>query len=264
MAALQFVVIGDLQETSFLERTLLRRESNPQIPDLLVKQILSAPKSAHPQFVVLLGDLVTGVFTQNAWKRSDRIVRPFHRAKIPLYACLGNHDVPRSSFLKRFPFEQPQVCSVVRIQNLAMIFLNSCANDGDFKKQMEWLIVQLNLLNHESEIQQCIVFSHHPPFSQSISKRDQPRLRSDILPMLLACDKFKMWISGHAHVYEHFQFYDRHFLVSGGGGAPRIKVDQKSICPFHYLNIQIDTERNATRVTSISLNESTPFDEFDY
>lgn len=56
-------------------------------------------------------------------------------------------------------------------------------------------------------------------------------------------------ISGHAHAYEHFVEQGVQFVVSGGGGGPRVKLREGSRAredrfegpsprPFHYQAVE--------------------------
>ena len=66
--------------------------------------------------------------------------------------------------------------------------------------------------------------------------------------------------SGHAHTYEHFVKNGRHFVVSGGGGGPRVELlegaDRRhrdlyrgaTPRPFHYLVVLPDATGITVRV----------------
>jgi hypothetical protein len=87
---------------------------------------------------------------------------------------------------------------------------------------------------------------HHPPFSNSLITGDDEKLQEDLAALYTASEKSVAMISGHAHTYEHFCFNGKTFIISGGGGGPRINLNlsQKQhpdFCrlsyprPFNYL-----------------------------
>jgi hypothetical protein len=48
--------------------------------------------------------------------------------------------------------------------------------------------------------------------------------------------KTRLFFSGHNHTYERFQFENKFFIVSGGGGGPRHKVSfDLGNRPYHDL-----------------------------
>ncbi len=69
------------------------------------------------------------------------------------------------------------------------------------------------------------------------------------MPAYYSSKKALLFISGHAHTYEHFFIKGKTFIVSGGGGGPRVKLKSgkdahkdlyngESPRPFNYLLIK--------------------------
>src|SRR5205823_2004623 len=83
---------------------------------------------------------------------------------------------------------------------------------------------------------------------------DEEYVQKAFLPGFYAARKTLAFITGHAHAYERFQERGRTFVVSGGGGGPRVKLLEgkdarhrdlfagPSPRPFHYLLIEQGNE----------------------
>jgi hypothetical protein len=84
-------------------------------------------------------------------------------------------------------------------------------------------------------------------------------------------------ISGHTHAYEHFVEDGKHFIVTGGGGGPRVSLhtgqDQRhrdlfvgpAPRPFHYLWMVPETWGVGVEVWGLKKGESQvrAIDRFD-
>ena len=56
---------------------------------------------------------------------------------------------------------------------------------------------------------------------------DEMHVQKHFLPPFYASLKTVLMASGHAHGYEHFQKNGKDFVVSGGGGGPRVLLHKK-------------------------------------
>jgi hypothetical protein len=75
---------------------------------------------------------------------------------------------------------------------------------------------------------------------------DEPDVQLAFVPAYFRSNKCLAMISGHAHTYERFRKYGKTFIVSGGGGGPRVGLHDgidfhkdlytgSSPRPFHFL-----------------------------
>ena len=170
---------------------------------------------------------------------------------------MGNHEYwgPDRASLKnlRQRFSQLQKSRWYTIEiagvGLAIIVLDSNQKNLAelWQVQKQWYINTLKRLSSNKIIQQVIVVSHHPPFTNSTVTGDEIHVQRTFLPAFFENSKTIAWISGHAHAYEHFNKNSKHFIVAGGGGGPRVILKSPgahrdlykagSPRPFHYLLI---------------------------
>jgi hypothetical protein len=121
--------------------------------------------------------------------------------------------------------------------------------------QRKWFLHEL-----QSDADAVIVASHIPPFTNSPLGLDSAWLREIYVPAFCQADKAILWLSGHAHGYEHFEGAElkecgsprpRSFVISAGGGGPRPgslrsgektgwvdKYDGPAPRPFNFLVLE--------------------------
>ncbi len=88
------------------------------------------------------------------------------------------------------------------------------------------------------------------------------------LPAFFAARKTLAFVTGHAHAYERFEERGRTFVVSGGGGGPRVRLlagaDARhrdlhpagSPRPFHYLLVGQDPSGARVTVRGLETGDS--------
>jgi predicted phosphodiesterase len=219
-----FIVLGDTQRTSFLERMILRRETN----DLERENLFESIVQNRPRFVVVVGDLVSNGHFRKEWAYFLNLTMPLRRLNIPIYPAIGNHD---HNIKKHFDFLNGQEWYYRKVNSLALIWLNT-NNHG--QKQLIWFNETLNWLDDDSTIQNIITFGHHPPFTNSKVVLPSKFVKNKIAPIFQRSSKTRAFISGHNHAFEKFKIGDKYFIVSGGGGGPRHKFQFQHL---HYLRI---------------------------
>jgi hypothetical protein len=255
-----FVVVGDTQRTAGVERLFLRKELNEDEQRLLLPSIARQ----NPAFVALIGDLTFDSEKDANWDYFDDIMRPICNRHIPVLPALGNHDywgrnfdVGLSKVFRRFPFLKFSRWYAKHHGPLGIIWL-----DTNFKKmgedmwnrQMAWYRDVLHAMDRDPRTKGILVFTHHPPYTNSTYYDPPVTITSGLLVPFFATRKSLAMISGHVHGYERFEDNGRSFIVSGGGGGPRAKnllngneARHKDLFhgstprPFNYVIVDSDT-----------------------
>jgi 3',5'-cyclic AMP phosphodiesterase CpdA len=247
-------VVGDLQRTSAIER-LIGREQN----DVERERIVAALTRERPAGVVLLGDLVFDAADVREWNRLDSLTAPLREAAGAILPVLGNHEYRGNNAWcleqarARFPPLRQARWYSRRFGNLGLVWLDSNATELDstsWNRQLAWYRQTLADLDRAAEVKGVLVFLHHPPFTNSTVTGDEAHVQKAFLPPFRTSRKAVAMLCGHAHAYEHFLKHGKHFIVSGGGGGPRVALlsgqarrhrdlfEGPAPRPFHYILIQ--------------------------
>jgi len=243
-------ILGDLQRTSIWE-TLLGREQNDEERELILKSI----NLDSPSALVLLGDMVYEASNINQWKYFDRLLYPINKVNIPILPVLGNHEYYGESRIvaeeinKRFPQFTRSSWYSRTYGSTALIFLDSNVDELDnieWQQQKFWFNRVINKYESDNNIKNILVFSHHPPYSNSLLTGDEIEVQEAFLDPFFKSKKTSAFFSGHAHTYERFLEKGKTFIISGGGGGPRVLLNVEKGCrkdqctlpsprPFNYL-----------------------------
>ena len=253
----RLLVLGDTQRTSVPER-LLGREQNDEERVLLIRHAAAE----QVEVMVHLGDMVFDGNSAEQWRRFDTLIAPLHRAGIAILPVLGNHEYwggyeGIAHVEDRFPAIRGGRWFATRFHDLGLILLDSNQRPLGFacwELQREWYEEQLRAFDADPAVRGVLVFVHHPPFTNSTVTPDEVHVQQAFLPGFLRARKTLAMISGHAHAYEHFVEEGKHFIVSGGGGGPRVELlagarrrhqdlyRGPSPRPFHFLLLEIGAE----------------------
>ncbi len=263
------ILWGDTQSTTWVESRLLGRERNEVERQRLIEEIVRS----NPDGALILGDLVTVGSRLKDWQIFDQLSAPFRAASIPLLAALGNHDYMGANSLAlrharaRFPQLESSRWYTRRYGSIALVVLDSNLaelGEPEWISQRAWYEQELRALEADPSVSAILCVSHHPPFTNSSVTDDEVHVQQAFLPAFFGAHKTRAWISGHAHAYEHFEKQGRKFLVSGGGGGPRVKLlggdklrhaDQyagSSPRPFHFLHLMLTGEQLTIEVRGFS------------
>ncbi len=244
--------VGDLQRTSVWEY-MIGRESN----DIERKEIVENITQQNPGSVVLLGDMVFEGDNIDHWKYFDNVMTPLTKENIPVYPVIGNHEywgknrIALEFLTERFPVLKGSHWYTERCDSVALIFLDS--NDLEYSSeewqtQIDWFKNKLLLYDNDPAIRGILVFAHHPPYTNSLITGDEMQVQLGFVPAFDKSKKTLAFITGHAHTYERFIEKGKTFIVSGGGGGPRVLLKTgenthhdyykgPSPRPFNYLII---------------------------
>jgi Icc-related predicted phosphoesterase len=245
-------VIGDLQRTSFLE-SLIFREQN----DLERVHLINEISNENTAGVLILGDMVFDGSSQKDWRFFDTLIDPLKEKRLPIFPVVGNHEywgnklAAKNNLHQRFPKLQENHWYSFIHKNTAFIILDSNKDQYTNKKwdeQISWFKDVLLEYDLDPKINGILVFTHHPPFTNSTITGDEIDVQLAFIKHFNESTKTIAFISGHAHTYERFLKDDKTFIVSGGGGGPRVTLntgpdfhkdlyDGPSPRPFHYLLI---------------------------
>ncbi|HXD77157.1 MAG TPA: metallophosphoesterase [Puia sp.] len=249
--------ISDTQQPMAVEKVKLRPNHNIKATSLLLADMLRQ----KPLAIYMLGDVV-GVGSSNLkWRAMDRFLASCRKNNISVHALLGNHDVMWSrrkgelNFQHRFP-DNVDVGYVSIIDSIAIVMLNSNfrkLSAVEIDKQQRWYTAMLQRLNGNDSIRTIIVSCHHAPYTNSRIVGSSLPVRRYFVPAFIQTAKCKLFITGHAHAFEHFKYSGKDFLVIGGGGGLHQPLDTsaKSLpdiaCTykpmFHYLSVQRTGDR---------------------
>ena len=219
-------VVGDMQPSSWIE---FFRERNDRERSLVARHIAEG----RPALLVLIGDLVWAGSSDSQWTEFDQVMAPVHARSIPATATPGNHDYlcggreNLANLYARFPLMRARTYGSTRLGPLGFVLLDSNRSDmGEpgWREQERWLWSELRRLDGDGQVRGVIVLQHHSPYTNSMQTGEDTNVQESFVPAFLAMNKTLVMISGHVHTYERFAIRGKHFLVSGGGGGPRVRL----------------------------------------
>jgi hypothetical protein len=244
--------ISDTQQPMALEEVGLHPNHNIKATSLLLTDMLKQ----KPLAIYMLGDVVAVGSSNHKWSAIDRFIDTCRKNNIAVHALLGNHDIMwgrrkgEINFQHRFP-DNVDTGYVSVTDSIAVVLLNSNfkkLSAIEIDKQERWYISTLNSLNSNISVKTIIVSCHHAPYSNSRIVGSSTEVQHYFLPAFMQTAKCSLFITGHAHAFEHFKYSGKNFLVIGGGGGLNqpldtsagrladIASDYKPM--FHYLSIQ--------------------------
>lgn len=232
------VAIGDLQRTVLAEQLYLGRRQNDAVREALV----AAVAAEEPEVLLLLGDQVADGASDREWYYFDELIGDLRERQTAVHALMGNHDYSRfdrarceRNFFSRFCWMRPGEPEVVRFGDIAYVGLDSnfaMLGPQLTRAQAETFGLILAELDSDPTVRGVIVASHHPPFSNSRLSLTAPVIDLFARPFLEA-RKTRLYLSAHVHSYERFEHGGKAFVVTGGGGGPRRRIDVSDARPWH-------------------------------
>lgn len=259
--------LSDTQAPMLVERLVLRTHQNTKATMTIFAEILRV----KPPALYWLGDIVSLGFRDNKWSIIDRFLENCRHAGTSVYAIMGNHDVmgrPRKgarNFQQRFP-EHVLTGYVQTTDDVAVVMLNSnfsALSVADRVKQQTWYGQTLTELDANPAVRVVIVTCHHAPYSNSKLVGSSGSVQKRFVPDYVKSQKARLFITGHSHAFERYEFEGKTFLVIGGGGGlrqplntspsrlPDLATDYKPM--FHYLAVR--REGDGLALTSYHLKK---------
>jgi hypothetical protein len=250
----RFAVVGDLQPTSGLE---VWRESNHAERRTIVRAVARE----KPDFLAMMGDLVFCGSSASAWADFDRLRAPLDAGRIPVMPVLGNHELwlrqraALPNYFARFPHLRGRRWYAASYGPVGLVFLDSnfhWLSAGEWRGQLAWFRSILAHFDASPGTRGVLVFLHHPPFTNSRVTSDTVHVQRHMLGPFQEATKTLALLSGHVHSYERFDRAGKVFLVTGGGGGPRVSLAEgrrrrhsddafagPPLRSFHYMNVSL-------------------------
>lgn len=224
-----FAVVGDPQQSLFWETAVMGREDNAAERH----HLFAALGDLRPAFLVITGDLTAAGASERRWRYFDSLTTRLRVGGTPILPVLGNHDywgsnvIALQHFSARFAQFGRSHWYSRRYGHLALVFLDANAADlgpAAWRQQELWLVSTLAAFDTDTAVAGVLVFEHQPPFTNSTVTSDDAAVQLAFVPAFVRAHKTLAMISGHTHAYEHFVEQGKHFVVSGGGGGPRVAL----------------------------------------
>ncbi|HJL35354.1 MAG TPA: metallophosphoesterase [Polyangiaceae bacterium LLY-WYZ-15_(1-7)] len=248
------LVVGDFQRTSFFESAVLGRERNDAERARLVRALAGEEGAAG---LLVLGDLVFDGSSCGDWAELDGLLAPVREAG-GVIVVPGNHDYwgpdrfACARLEERFEGLAESRWRRVDWRGVALLLLDSnedALGEAAWAAQRAWLEETLAAIDEDARVRRGVLAMHHPPYTNSTVTEDEAHVQAAFVEALEGHPKVRLVLAGHAHAYEHFVVDGRHYVVSGGGGGPRVELldgeqvrhadrfEGPSPRPFHYLRL---------------------------
>jgi hypothetical protein len=161
------------------------------------KTYINSVKSEDPGLLVLLGDMVFDGSSSEQWAYFDNLMSPVK--EIPVLPVMGNHDYYEGNGVyglklikSRFPHIDNSTWYSRIYGNVALVFLDS--NEPRLSKsawleQQIWFSETLKELDKDPGIKSVLVFTHHPPYTNSIVTGDEKHIQNAFIKSFMDSEK---------------------------------------------------------------------------
>jgi hypothetical protein len=272
----EFILLGDTRGKS-------RWEFWAENPLTNRAEILEKVSTSKPAFVINLGDLVLRGASTASWMDFDALHGGIRREGIPYFPILGNHELQGDTeaglrnYFTRFPHLEGRRWYSFQWKHVGFIMLDSNLSTLTPKQradQMQWYAAELERFEGSPDVEHVIVCTHQPPYTNHAKSSLESGSAMPFVAPFLALEKTRLFFSGHVHSYERFLVGSKHFVVSGGGGAPRGKLvidpqarkyqDQFSGDELRFFHIcVVEVRDNALAIRVLRLEPNRGFSEAD-
>jgi predicted phosphodiesterase len=267
----RFIVVGDTQSTSRWE---FWRERNDRQRRLVIDEMTRR----EPAFVVHLGDLTTRGGSEKHWREFDEFHGTFREKKIPYFPVLGNHEFYGNDrraldyYFSRFPHLEKRRWYGFEWKNVGFILLHAGFSNLTVEQKREqerWYLAELEKFDRDDRIGAILAFCHESPYTNNRVVGASEKSRVSFAKPFTRFRKTALFFSGHSHSYERFEIGGKSFIVSGGGGGPRHKLnidpDQRryrdlysgpALRFFHFCEIEIGEGTLQVKVARLEEDET--------
>ena len=259
--------IGDTQAPLWIEDLFLESHNNAAATQRLLDDL----EARQPARLCFLGDVVNMGWRNDRWAGVDSALFRLRRSGCNVQGCLGNHELMtraaegERNFQLRFP-DHVSTGYVVTGDSLATILLNSNfgkMTSSQVATQQAWYEQMIQHLDSQPGIRAVIVACHHPPFSDSKLVGSSVEVQNRFVAPYLRSAKCRLFVTGHAHLFQHMVVDGKDFVVAGGGGGLQHPMKKKIDGPvdrsgsykplFQYLTVSLHAGQ--MEVTSYRLSD---------
>lgn len=250
-ASKKIYFVSDTQQPMLVEKLWLKSNNNKKATASIFSSILQE----KPASLYMLGDVVGLGSSKRKWKNVDLFLDSCRNSGTNVCGILGNHEVMgrtkkgEANFQKRFPMNV-KTGYVSVTDSVAVVLLNSNfkkLSAADAAKQEAWYRQTMASLDAADSIKAVIVCCHHAPYTNSKIVKCSHKVQDYFVAEYIRSRKAQLFITGHAHAFEHFNMQGKDFVVIGGGGGLNqpLKKDGNSLTDiavdykpaFHYLSV---------------------------
>ncbi len=244
--------ISDTQAPMWIEDVYMKSNRNTEATRILINDIAKQ----RPMELYFLGDITNLSCRNDRWSSIDSCLVMCQSSGVGVHACLGNHELMKrkktgeENFQARFPDHVNTGYTVIS-DSIATVFLNSNFSKmsrAQIRKQDKWYKDEISRLDSTLDVKVIVICCHHSPYSDSKLVGSSVGVQQKFVPIYVQSSKGRLFITGHAHLFQHFNIKGKDFLVIGGGGGlnhPQKKKPggftdlSKEYKPmFHYLTLE--------------------------
>ncbi len=220
----KLIFVSDTQSPIWFEKIYMEYNDNEAATQKIFSSIL---EESGLTAVVHAGDITAYGSSRDKWEPVLPFLDSLRARSVPFIAAKGNHDYMFSSAAAMENFQEYVPgsrldYSVSRFGPVAVILLNSNfskLDDSTIDRQNEWYASTLSKCDADSTIRFICCVNHHSPFTNSAIVSGSGEVQKNFLPAFYRSTKASLFLTGHAHRFEHFQNRGKDFLVIGGGGG---------------------------------------------
>ncbi len=200
--------------------------TNPVEHQIIIREIVGL----RPEFVLQSGDLVADGKNPAQWQQFAEITRPFRDAHIAYYPARGNHDVgPYYPNYVTEPFDSGDTShklfyAFTRHRN-RFVIVDSMEDYDPSSRQYAWLAAEL--ARAQKTAAHTFVMFHEGPFSVG-PHGPTPEAQRYLHPLFVKYKPTAVFC-GHDHLYYRTVRDGVPYLVTGGGGAPPYRPENRQI-----------------------------------
>jgi len=239
-ADFRFAVMGDTRDYS-----------GDGINARVMKAILGQIKTEKVDFIIVVGDMITGSAKSFVHGNRFRIWKGImEKYRIPFYIGAGNHEIESelSENIVRSNFEMPEN-GPAGLKELVYSFDHGDSHfimlDTDIfnnfhaigEEQLRWLERDLE----KNQKKNIFVFGHepaYPVYNHIGSSLDKYIFQRDELWSMLKKYNVEAYICGHEHLYNRSVHEGICQIITGGGGAP-IAIAKEKGGFYNFLVVDV-------------------------
>ena len=262
------IFVSDTQSPIWFERLYLKSDDNEQATKSILSAIL---REQNVTGVVHAGDVTAYGSSSSSWSAVLPFLDSLRARSVPFVAARGNHDYyfAPSEAMRNFKRYVPACASDYSSRTfgpVSVILLNSNfsrLDDSSIERQSRWYDSTVAAGDADSSIRSIITVAHHPPYTNSAVVSGSEEVRQRFLGAFFHSSKSVLFVSGHAHRFEHFRKEGKDFLVIGGGGGllhkKRSSPEEDDLYTgsdegrmFHYVRCGVSGDSLSIEVVKVS------------